>query len=133
MLEMIDKREQAPDLPVMVYLENEVLELGDAEVYFNPENKDAARDVDLLLATQGWRRFILVDYNKIKKLQPEAAKRVLAENQSLVVVRKLRITSYNVCYTKLLRHAFVDIFRQSSPDIRRGKVDDTLINNFLLG
>ncbi len=89
-LEMIDKREQAPDLPVMVYLENEVLELGDAEVYFNPENKDAARDVDLLLATQGWRRFILVDYNKIKKLQPEAAKRVLAENQSLVVVRKLR-------------------------------------------
>lgn len=78
-LEMIDKREQAPTLPVMVYLENEVRELADAQVYFDPKNKNAARDVDLLLGTQGWRRFILLDYQKIKEKYPEAAKRALAE------------------------------------------------------
>lgn len=56
-LEMIDKREQAPRLPVMVFLEPEVRELADAHVYLDPGNKDAPVAVDLLLGTQGWRRF----------------------------------------------------------------------------
>ena len=79
-LEMIDKREQAPRLPVMVYLENEVLDLADAHVYLDNTNPDAPRAVDLLLATQGWRRFILVDYPAIQAVHGDAAKRALAHS-----------------------------------------------------
>lgn len=96
-LEMIDKREQAPSLPVMVYLENEVDDLADAEVYFDSNNPDADRDIDLLLGTQGWRRFILVKYDDIKKTYKDAADRVLAVMQpeyllyNVNVRRKLRM------------------------------------------
>lgn len=79
-LQMIDRREQAPALPVMVYLENETLDLADAAVYLDPRNPLADTAVDLLLGTQGWRRFILVNYDEIVA-KPEfaaAAKRALA-------------------------------------------------------
>jgi len=56
-LEMIDKREQAPRLPVMVLLENEVHDLADAHVYLDETNPKAPLATDLLLGTQGWRRF----------------------------------------------------------------------------
>jgi len=56
-LEMIDKREQAPRLPVMVFLENEVKDLADAHVYLDDTNPKAPLATDLLLGTQGWRRF----------------------------------------------------------------------------
>ncbi|MBQ4479936.1 MAG: hypothetical protein II943_04780 [Victivallales bacterium] len=56
-LEMVDRREQAPRLPEMVYLENEVRDLADAADYFNPDDPDAEVKIDLLLGTQGWRRF----------------------------------------------------------------------------
>jgi len=59
-LEMIDTREQAPSLPAMVFLEQEVKDLADAQVYLDPKNEDAAEQLDLLLGTQGWRRFALV-------------------------------------------------------------------------
>jgi hypothetical protein len=78
-LEMIDKREQAPRLPVMVYLENEVKELADSHIYLNADNAKSSEALDLLLGTQGWRRFVLVRYDAIKKLYPEQAKRILAE------------------------------------------------------
>lgn len=78
LLEMVEKRDQAPSLPVMVYLENEVGELADAHVYFDSANPDADRDVDLLLGCQGWRRFILVKLEDILSSYPEAAKRALA-------------------------------------------------------
>src|SRR6185503_9752097 len=55
-LEMIDKREQAPRLPVMVLLENEVHDLADAHVYLDESNPKAPLATDLLLGTQGWRR-----------------------------------------------------------------------------
>jgi len=57
-LEMIDGREQAPRLPVMVLLENEVKNLADAHVYLDESNPKAWLATDLLLGTQGWRRFI---------------------------------------------------------------------------
>ena len=60
-LEMIDKREQTPRLPVMVLLEGEVKELADAQVYLDPANEKSTLAVDLLLGTQGWRRFAFVD------------------------------------------------------------------------
>src|SRR5882672_6148667 len=56
-LEMIDKREQAPRLPVMVLLENDVRNLSDAHVYLDEGNPKAPLATDLLLGTQGWRRF----------------------------------------------------------------------------
>jgi hypothetical protein len=59
-LEMIEKREQAPRLPVMVLLEKEVKDLADAHVYLDDTNPKAPLAVDLLLGTQGWRRFSTV-------------------------------------------------------------------------
>jgi hypothetical protein len=56
-LEMIEKREQAPRLPVMVLLENDVRNLSDAHVYLDESNPKAPLATDLLLGTQGWRRF----------------------------------------------------------------------------
>ncbi len=85
-LQMIDRREQAPSLPVMVYLENETLDLADAHVYLDPQNPLADTAVDLLLGTQGWRRFILVDFDKLleKTDLAAAAKRALAFMQPMV-------------------------------------------------
>jgi hypothetical protein len=57
-LEMIEKREQAPRLPAMVLLENDVRNLSDAHVYLDENNPKAPLATDLLLGTQGWRRFI---------------------------------------------------------------------------
>ncbi len=78
MLEMIEKREQAPRLPVMVLLENDVRELADAHVYLDEQNPKAPRAVDLLLGTQGWRRFAFVDAETFIKQHGDAARRVLA-------------------------------------------------------
>jgi hypothetical protein len=59
--QMIERREQAPRLPAMVLLEPEVKELADAQVYLDPKNPKAPLATDLLLGTQGWRRFALKD------------------------------------------------------------------------
>ncbi len=79
-LQMLEQRDLPPALPVMVYLENEVLDLADAEVYFNSDNPDADRDIDYLLGIQGWRRFILVNYDQIKQQYGVRGQRVMAEN-----------------------------------------------------
>ncbi len=77
-LEMIDKREQAPRLPVMVLLEPEVKELGDAHVYLDPDNEMAPTAVDLLLGTQGWRRFATIDLTTFLAAHGDAGRRALA-------------------------------------------------------
>lgn len=77
-LEMIDRRDQAPRLPVMVLLEQEVQELADAHVYLDPDNPDAPRAVDLLLGTQGWRRFAFIDPARLVEEHGDAARRALA-------------------------------------------------------
>ncbi|MFN0018043.1 MAG: MG2 domain-containing protein [Pirellulaceae bacterium] len=77
-LEMIDKREQSPRLPVMVLLESEVRELADAHVYFDAKNEKSALAVDLLLGTQGWRRFALVNWQKFVEQHKDHARRALA-------------------------------------------------------
>ena len=78
-LELIEKREQAPRLPVMVYLENEVPDLADAHVYLDRDNPQAGTAIDLLLGSQGWRRFVLVDYDNVKNQFPQPAARVMAQ------------------------------------------------------
>src|SRR5205823_4924768 len=86
-LEMIEKREQAPRLPVMVLLEPEVRELADAHVYLDPANPKAPLAVDLLLGTQGWRRFALVEREKFVAAHGDDARRVLA--MRVVTAREL--------------------------------------------
>jgi hypothetical protein len=77
-LEMIDKREQAARLPVMVFLENEVRELADAHVYLDPKHEKSELAVDLLLGTQGWRRFALVNWQQFVEKHGDAGRRALA-------------------------------------------------------
>ncbi|SET57580.1 MG2 domain-containing protein [Stigmatella erecta] len=77
-LELIEKRDQAPSLPVMVLLEPEVQELADAQVYFDEKNPKAQAAVDLLLGTQGWRRFALAHPEQFLSQHGDAAQRALA-------------------------------------------------------
>lgn len=77
-LNLVEKREQAPTLPAMALLEPEVEELQDARVYLDPRNPKAALQTDLLLGTQGWRRFATVDFQKFLAAHGDAAKRALA-------------------------------------------------------
>jgi len=88
-LKMKDKRLIPPRLPVMVFLEPEVMKLEDAGVYFDEKNKNAPEYIDLLLGIQGWRRFILLNYKEIKKLHKYDAMRALAEkNIEFNIMRK---------------------------------------------
>ncbi|EPX65066.1 hypothetical protein D187_000491 [Cystobacter fuscus DSM 2262] len=77
-LELIEKRDQAPRLPVMVLLEPEVKELADAQVYLDEKNPKAKLAVDLLLGTQGWRRFALADAEGFMAQHGDLARRALA-------------------------------------------------------
>ena len=83
LLEMVEKRDQSPSLPVMVYLENEVEDLADAHVYFDSNNPDVGRDIDLLLGVQGWRRFVLARFDELLKERPDAVRRILAIQEKL--------------------------------------------------
>lgn len=76
--EMMEKREQAPSLPVMVLLESDVKELADAHVYLDESNPKSKLAVDLLLGTQGWRRFALMNVTEFVAREQDAARRVLA-------------------------------------------------------
>ncbi len=77
-LELIEKREQAPRLPVLVLLEPEVKELADAHVYLDEKHPKAKLAVDLLLGTQGWRRFALADAVSFVAQHGDKARRALA-------------------------------------------------------
>lgn len=76
-LQQIEPREQAPRLPAQVLFGNEVRELADSHVYLG-DGPDGPRAVDLLLATQGWRRFAFYHAEDFAKANDEAGKRVLA-------------------------------------------------------
>jgi len=79
-LEMIETREKAPRLPVMVYLEPEVKELADSHIYLS-EDPDSPKYLDLLLGTQGWRRFAFIRIDDFLKQYKDDARRVLAERK----------------------------------------------------
>jgi hypothetical protein len=85
-LELIERREQAPRLPVQVYLEPEVRELADAHVYLSDDG-DAPRYLDLLLGTQGWRRFAFIRDDDFIKKYGDAGKRVLAHRDEVAHMR----------------------------------------------
>ncbi|RKI43650.1 A-macroglobulin complement component [Corallococcus sp. AB004] len=89
-LELQEKRDQAPQLPVMVLLEPEVKELADAQLYLDSKNPKSKLAVDLLLGTQGWRRFALTDTQGFLARHGDAAMRVLAVRWPQEPVRKPR-------------------------------------------
>lgn len=76
--EILERREQPPSLPVMVLLESDVQELADAQVYLDPKNPKSKVAVDLLLGTQGWRRFGLLRVTDFLARHQDRAERVLA-------------------------------------------------------
>jgi uncharacterized protein YfaS (alpha-2-macroglobulin family) len=80
-LEMPEQRDRAPRLSEMVLLETDVRDLADAQVYLDPADPKAPAAVDLLLATQGWRRFATADEAKFIAQFGDAARRVLADRQ----------------------------------------------------
>ena len=94
-LEMIEKREQAPRLPVMVLLEPDVRELADAHVYLDPANPEAPLALDLLLGTQGWRRFALV--RAAEFLQRARRRRAAACWRMRMVTRRERSGGCEAC------------------------------------
>ncbi len=77
-LQILEKREQPPLLPVAVLLEPEVQELADAHVYLDEKNPKSAMALDLLLGTQGWRRFAFLDVPAFLTAQGDPARRVFA-------------------------------------------------------
>jgi hypothetical protein len=83
-LQMIEKRKQAPRLPVMALLENEVDHIEDAHVYLSADPK-AAAGIDLLLGTQGWRRFSYLNAEEFMKKHGDKAKRALAFREEVRV------------------------------------------------
>ncbi|HEY9681732.1 MAG TPA: MG2 domain-containing protein [Oculatellaceae cyanobacterium] len=85
-LELVDKREQAPRLGAMVFFEHDVKDLADAHVYLDSTNAKAPLDTDLLLGTQGWRRFAFVRTVDFLKEYGDKARDVLA-------VQRLRSSS----------------------------------------
>ena len=77
-VEMIEQREQPPKLKAMVFLEHEVRELADSHIYLDARNDASPLALDLLLGTQGWRRFAFFQPQDFAKRQGDAAWRVLA-------------------------------------------------------
>ncbi len=75
-LSTVDPRERASRLPVQVLLGSEVAELGDAGSYLGADAESALR-ADLLLATQGWRRFAHFDPGTFAALHGDVAMRAL--------------------------------------------------------
>ncbi|HEU4539177.1 MAG TPA: MG2 domain-containing protein, partial [Polyangiaceae bacterium] len=75
-LETVEKRERAPRLPAQVLFEADVLELRDAHAYL--EGPEGPRNVDLLLGTQGWRRFAFYRADEFLQEHGDRAERALA-------------------------------------------------------
>jgi hypothetical protein len=83
-LRMPEKRDRAPRLGTMVLLENDVRDLADAGVYLDPADPKAPLATDLLLGTQGWRRFATVDAKKFIAAYGDPARRALGDLQPLL-------------------------------------------------
>lgn len=83
MLQLREKREQAPELPVMVLLEPEVRELADAQLYLDKKNPKSSLALDLLLGTQGWRRFAFAKAEEFAAQGGEVSDRILLMGKSM--------------------------------------------------
>ncbi len=80
-MEMLETREQPPRLPAMALLESDVRELFDAHVYLDRGEEKADIALDLLLGTQGWRRFALMNVDEFVEKFGDAGRRALAKRE----------------------------------------------------
>eukprot|EP01029_Cantina_marsupialis_P013531 TRINITY_DN2999_c0_g1_i5.p1 TRINITY_DN2999_c0_g1~~TRINITY_DN2999_c0_g1_i5.p1 ORF type:complete len:263 (-),score=90.75 TRINITY_DN2999_c0_g1_i5:251-1039(-) len=67
-MQLKDKRIHNPRLPAMALIEQDVEHLEDAHLYLGEDDDDAVR-LDLLLGTQGWRRFAFDDAEEFTKFE----------------------------------------------------------------
>ncbi len=74
-LRIPEKRDRAPRLGAMVLLGNDVRDLADAGAYLDRADSKAPLATDLLLGTQGWRRFATVDAKKFIAAYGDPARR----------------------------------------------------------
>jgi alpha-2-macroglobulin-like protein len=82
-LEMVEKRKQTPRIPTMVFLESEVDHLEDAHIYLSDQS-NANVSIDLLLGTQGWRRFVFDDLlNKLNGENKEKFERIPGKHKGI--------------------------------------------------
>eukprot|EP01029_Cantina_marsupialis_P006421 TRINITY_DN170270_c0_g1_i8.p1 TRINITY_DN170270_c0_g1~~TRINITY_DN170270_c0_g1_i8.p1 ORF type:complete len:195 (-),score=70.17 TRINITY_DN170270_c0_g1_i8:255-839(-) len=77
--QMTEKRKLAPSLPALVLLDPEVDHLEDSEVYM-AEGDEAKTRMDLLLGTQGWRRF---SYSTPKEFEEETERKNQLRDQDM--------------------------------------------------
>ncbi len=80
----VPRRACPPQLPEQVLLGTEVSELGDPSAYLE-EGNASARRLDLLLGTQGFRRFAFYDLSRFLGEHGDRAERVLARRKPPVV------------------------------------------------
>jgi alpha-2-macroglobulin-like protein len=80
-LRMLEKRDRPPRLAEMVFLEGDVQDLADAQTYLDPADPQSATDTDLLLGTQGWRRFALINPAKFMQTYGDLARRAIGDLQ----------------------------------------------------
>ena len=106
-LKMVDRREWAPRLREMVYLEGEVRSFADADRYFG-DAENGWRYIDLLLGTQGWRRFVPQRRAEIEALYPELLKRILAPAVKLHPEVLYKTTAAGGARRNLVRFAMRD-------------------------
>ncbi len=79
-LSTIDPRERPPRLPAQALLGAEVKELKDAGAYLDG-TEEGATHTDLLLGTQGWRRFAFLAPRAFVKAFGQEGRRALAQAQ----------------------------------------------------
>lgn len=89
-LATVDPRERAARLPVMATFGAEVAELYDPAAYLGPD-ADAARNADLLLATQGWRRFAFRDVAAFVNAHGDRAGRALGTDFAAELRRRAEL------------------------------------------
>ena len=79
-IESVEKRKHHPNLDAMVYLESDVHHLDDATIYLS-EDPISEKATDLLLGTQGWRRFAYDDIMKFIKEKGEKGEKIACIHQ----------------------------------------------------
>lgn len=84
-LETVERRERAPRLPVQCLLGSDVRELCDAHVYL-ASGDEAPMRTDLLLGTQGWRRFAFLRIEEFVTAHGDKAERALARRRPVAPV-----------------------------------------------
>jgi len=83
-LQIPEQRDCAPRLSEMALLEDDVRELAEPQKYLDLADPRAPLVTDLLLGTQGWRRFATVDEAAFLTRWGDAGRRALANRQPAV-------------------------------------------------